>query len=109
MDADEIAIGKRMRKRNLRLDEFVAVKQIELLRNRGEIYELIGARVNVGTKGRQRFFFRNSHTTNGVILFKHQNFQSCSGQVAGTGQAIVPRTDDDRVVMIRHSPDATMI
>ncbi len=34
MDADEVAIGKRMRKRNLRLDEFVAIKQTQLIRNR---------------------------------------------------------------------------
>ena len=34
MDADEVAIGKRMRKRNLRLDEFVAIKQSQLIRNR---------------------------------------------------------------------------
>jgi hypothetical protein len=34
MDADEVAIGKRMRERNLRLDEFVTIKQIQLIRNR---------------------------------------------------------------------------
>ena len=34
MDADEVAIGKRVRKRNLRLDEFIAIKQTQLIRNR---------------------------------------------------------------------------
>jgi hypothetical protein len=35
-------------------------------------------------------------------LFKDQDLQACPGQVTGTGQAIVPRANDDGVVMMRH-------
>jgi hypothetical protein len=73
MDADEAAIGKRMRKRNLRLDELVAIKHTQLIRNRREIRQLITTRVNVRPKARQRFFFGDSHTANGVILLKDQD------------------------------------
>jgi hypothetical protein len=103
MDANDVAIGKCMRKRNLRFDEFVAIEQTQLIRNRREICKLITARVNVGPKAWQRFFFGDSHTADGVILFKHQDFQPCSSQITGTGQAIVPGANDDRVVMMRHS------
>src|SRR5262245_11537267 len=109
MDADEIAIGKRVRKRNLRLDELVATKQIQLIRNWREICKLIAAGVNVRPKARQRLFFGDGHTANGVILLKDQDLKAHSGQVAGTGQAIVPRADDDRVVMMRHSQPSRRI
>ena len=99
MDADRIAIGKRVRKTNLRLDELVAVKQTQLIWNWGEIRQLITTRVNVRPKARQRFFFRNSHTANGVILFKNQDLEAGPSQITGTGQAIVPRADNDGIIM----------
>src|SRR5262245_19534479 len=102
MDANEVAIRKRMRKRNLRLDEFVAIKQAQFIRNWREIRELITTRVNVRPKTRQRFFFGDSHTADRVVLFEDQNLQARSGQVAGTRQAIVPRANDDGVIRMRH-------
>jgi hypothetical protein len=61
--------------------------------------------VNVRPKAWQGFFFGDSHAANRVILFNNQDLEPCPGQVAGTGQAVVPRADDDGVVMMRHVRD----
>jgi hypothetical protein len=103
MDADQIAIGKRVRKTNLRLDELVAIKQTQLIWNWGEIRQLITTRVNVRPKARQRFFLRDGHAANRVILFKNQDIEAAPSQITGTGQAIVPRADNDGVIMMRHT------
>ena len=54
------------------------------------------------TKSLASFFFGDSHAANRVVLFEDENFYAGPGQITRTRQAIVPRANDDCVIMMGH-------
>src|SRR5262245_28887984 len=58
--------------------------------------------MNVRPKARERFFFRDGHASNRVVLLENEYLQAGPRQITRAGQAIVSCADDDGVKRMWH-------
>ena len=77
--------------------------ELEIAVDGAHVDDPVEVRVEVVAKARRRHLLRGAAAADDLARLEHEDALARLGEVAGTGQAVVPSADHDHVVLARHA------